>query len=130
VGHGVIHLAGLRINIGKVVIVGGHFLVAVGIFLRRFRGGAQVNRLLVSGCGLFVALLFLLGISLLRSRHAIGIAKFEPDQIPRSVNLVGFIQGGDCGLVVASIGSRTGGFEFVVERAHDLVGCCGLGLGL
>src|SRR5208282_4505975 len=103
-GYGIIDLVGLRINFRKVVIVGGHILIVVGILLCRFRSTAHFNCLLVIGCGHLVALLFFCWIGLLGCRHAVGVGEFEPDQIVGAVNLVGRIQGSDCGLEVAGIG--------------------------
>src|ERR1019366_3370273 len=123
--HGIVDLVGLRIGFRQVVIVGGHILIIVGIFLCRFRAAAHFNCLLVIGCGHLVALLFFLGIGLLGSRHAVGVGEFEPDQIAGAVDLVGFSQGSDCGLEVTGIGSRLGGIEFFVERADGFL----LGLG-
>src|SRR5208282_3602523 len=120
VGHGIVDPVGLRIGFGKVVIVGGHFHIIVGIFLCRLRGAAQVNCLLVIGCRQFVTLLFFGGIGLLGPRHAVGVAEFEPDQIAGAVDLVGFVQGSDCGLEVAGIGSCLGGGQSFVERANGL----------
>ena len=121
VGYGIIDLIRLRISFGKVVIVGSHFCTIVGILLCRLRRAPQLNCLLVIGCGHLVTLLFLFGIGLLGGRHAVGIAEFEPDQIAGVVDLVGFIQGGDCGLEVAGIGSRFGGIKFFVECADGFL---------
>src|SRR5208337_1736960 len=121
VGHGIIDLVGLRVGFGQVVIVGGHFHVIVGILLCRFRGAAQVNCLLVVGGGQFVALLFFGGISLLGRRHAVGVTEFEPDQIAGALDLVGFVQSGDCSLEVAGIRGRLGSAQFFVERANGLL---------
>src|SRR5260370_38940632 len=114
VGHGIIDLVGLRISLGKVVIVGSHFCIIVGILLCRLRRAAQLNCLLVIGCGHLEALLFLFGIGLLGGRHAVGIAQFEPDQIASVVDLVGFIQSGDGSLDGAGIGSCLAGIKFLV----------------
>src|SRR4029077_20816855 len=105
VGDGIIDLVGLRVSFGKVVIVRGQFQIIVGIFLCRLGSAAQLNCLLVIGRGHLVALLFLFGIGLFGRRITVGVAQLEPDQIACTVDLIGFIQAGDGGLVVAGIGS-------------------------
>src|SRR5208282_4940775 len=119
--NSLIRLARLRINFGKVVIVGSQLLVIVSLFLGRFGGGAQVDGLLIIGCGHFEALLFFSGIGLLWSRHAVSIGQFEPDQIAGAVDLVAFGQRGDCGFVISRIGGHLGGAKLFVERAHRLL---------
>src|SRR5260370_17310833 len=127
VGHGIIDLVGLRISVCGVVMVGGYLRVVVGIFLCCIGGGPQVNCLLIVDRGRLVALFFLFGIGLLGRRHAVGVAEFEPDQVASAVDLIGLIQGGDCGLEVAGIRSRLGGIESFVERADGFRFARGVG---
>src|SRR5208282_787980 len=118
VGHGIINLVGLRVHLGEVVIVSGQFHISVGLFLFRFGGSAQVDCFLVIDSGGLVALLFFFRSGLFGRRVKVGVAECRPDLIVAVVDLVGFIQGGDCCVVVLRIGSRTGSFEFIVKRAN------------
>ena len=126
-GHGLVDLVGLRINIGKVVVVCSQFLVVVGILLCRLRGAAQLQCLFVIGYGQLVAFLFFGGIGLLGRRQSVGVAELEPDQIARVVDLVGFIEGGDGGIEVAGIGSRLGGIKLLIQRADGTFFLLGFG---
>src|SRR5208282_3446304 len=129
VGDGIIDLARLGINLGKVVIVGSQLLVIVSLFLSGFRSGAQVDGLLVIGGGHFETLLLFVGIGLLGRRHAVGVGQLEPDEIAGAVDLVGFRQGGDGGFVIAGTGSCVSGVQLFVKRAHRLLFSCGFGVG-
>src|ERR1700686_246417 len=121
VGDGLVGLLRFSIYLCQVVVIGSHLQVVFRIFLRRLRSTAQLNCLLISGRGHLVALLFFRRIGLLGGGHAIGVAEFEPDEIARCIDLIGFVQGCNCGFVIAGIGRGFGGVEFVVERTDSFV---------
>src|SRR5208337_4626322 len=109
----VIHLAGLGVSFGQIVVVSGQVLGRVGVFVI---GSTlfDVNGFLIRFHGRVQTLLLLGRIGLLGRRHAVIVAELEPDQVTGRVHLSGLVHGRNGGFVVAGVRGGLGRVQFVV----------------